>query len=196
MSSGMSTPVSLADTSTPLSFMDSMDELLELDKVDNAFQGDDDLQSRVELAERSQAEALLNLQETQQKLEALETKHEKFVEANEAFTQWRDDMERQRDEWAIANAKFAKRHLENKAARRKLEVKHSLTASALGDVSEKYAKAQEEIDRLRDQIGLLSSSASATVPDVERDQRDCLTGYDQCLTLSVSADMWGRRSYL
>ncbi|KAG8865460.1 hypothetical protein FRB97_004708, partial [Tulasnella sp. 331] len=48
----MSTPVSLVGASTPLSVLGSFDELLELDKPDKVHHGDDDIQPRLELAEK------------------------------------------------------------------------------------------------------------------------------------------------
>ncbi|KAG8869190.1 hypothetical protein FRB97_001511, partial [Tulasnella sp. 331] len=123
----MSTPVSLVGTSTPLSVPGSFDELLELDKLDQVHHGDDDLQSRLELAERVNEAALCDLRETQQKLESLGAKHEELFGANKALTQWRDDIERQREEWATENARFAKRHAEIQVEKQEIEAKHSAT---------------------------------------------------------------------
>ncbi|KAG8869222.1 hypothetical protein FRB97_001467 [Tulasnella sp. 331] len=191
----MSTPVSITNTSTPSSPLSSSDELLVIENVDQHFHDDDDLQFRLELAEVGKAEALLSLQETQEKLEALEAKHEELVEANQAFAQWRDDLELEREEWAGANARFAKRHLENKVARKALEAKYSTATSELDDALERHSEAQEEITKLKDQITLLvSPSASTAVPDVKQDpcaiEFDPLSGYDQCLALSVQGSLF------
>ncbi|KAG8869081.1 hypothetical protein FRB97_001627, partial [Tulasnella sp. 331] len=194
MSSGMSTPVSLAKTSTPSSPLSSSDELLELDQLDHALHCDTDLQSRLKLAESGKAEALLSLQKTQHKLEALEAKLEELVEANQAVMQRHDDLERQREEWATDKAKFAKRHLENKVAKKALEAKYSAAALELNDVSERDSKAQEEIIRLKDKISELSSSVSTTVPDVEQDPwaTECYpwSVQDHCLVLSVQGSLF------
>ncbi|KAG8867006.1 hypothetical protein FRB97_003598, partial [Tulasnella sp. 331] len=194
MSSGMSTPVSIANTSTPSSPLSSADELLELDQVDQVLHRDIDLQSRLELAESRNTEALSSLQKTQHKLEALEAKHEELIEANQAVTQSRDNLERQREEWAAAKAKFAKRHLENKTAKKALETKYSAAALELNDVLERHSGAQEEITKLKDEITALLSPLSTAVPDVDQDPPAAdfhpWSGQDQCLALSVQGTLF------
>ncbi|KAG8868443.1 hypothetical protein FRB97_002365 [Tulasnella sp. 331] len=194
MSSAMSTPVSLANTSTPSSPLSSADELLEFDQVDQALHRDIDLQSRLKLAESRNAEALSSLQKTQHRLKALEAKHEELIEANQAVTQSRDDLERQREEWAAAKFKFAKRHLENKTAKKVLETKYSAAALELNDVLERYLEAQEEITKLKDEITALLSPLSTALPDVDQDPPAAdfhpWIGQDQCLALSVQGTLF------
>ncbi|KAG8880651.1 hypothetical protein FRB98_004965 [Tulasnella sp. 332] len=174
--------------STPSSPLTSSDESL-------APHGKDDRRANLQLAEVSKVEALLNLQETQKKLEALEAKYEELEESNQAFTEWRDDLEREREEWVTANAKFAKRHLENKVARKALQVKYSAASSKLKDVLEQHSEAREEITRLKDQLNaVLLRQASAAAPEVEQDPRSTefnrSSGYDQCLALSVQGSLF------
>ncbi|KAG8854193.1 hypothetical protein FRB96_007749 [Tulasnella sp. 330] len=189
--SGLSTPISLLNNSAPSSPPGSFDDLLELDKVDQVLHRHDDLQSRLELAERREEEALFILHETQHKLEALGAKHEELVEASQSFRQWRDGK---RLEWAAVQAKFDKRHLEEKVIRKTLEAKCSTAALDLGHVQERHSEAQEEIKRLNDQISALLSSASTAIPDVQQDphvsESHQSSRYDQCLTLSVQGSLF------
>lgn len=69
-----------------------------------------------------------------------------------AFTHWRDDMERQRASWAEANAKFAKRHEENKAAKANLEAKYAAVVMDLEEVKERYGGVKRELMRLTGQV--------------------------------------------
>ncbi|KAG8998966.1 hypothetical protein FRB93_013376 [Tulasnella sp. JGI-2019a] len=175
--------------SAPSSPVDSLVELLEHDKLED----DGDLQSKLELAERDNLELLVTLKETQTKLEDLETKHRKLVGANEELTQWRDEMELQRKEWVAMKTKFAKRHLEDKIAKKELETKCSTSFDDLCKIKALYTKAEEEVVGLKGQIAVLSSSTPG-VPNFN--QVRCgswsphLNGFDECIVLSVEGQLF------
>ncbi|KAG9009894.1 hypothetical protein FRB94_011340 [Tulasnella sp. JGI-2019a] len=106
------------------------------------------LQNRLSGAQKSTQDAQAALEQGRIAYAALDAKHQQFVEANVAFTHWRDDMERQRASWAEANAKFAKRHEENKAAKANLEAKYAAVVMDLEEVKERYGAVKRELARM------------------------------------------------
>ncbi|KIO33946.1 hypothetical protein M407DRAFT_3702 [Tulasnella calospora MUT 4182] len=109
------------------------------------------LRSQLSSLQKTYNEAIQALEQGRLAYQTLEHKHQQFVDANVAFTHWRDDMERQRAAWADANAKFAKRHEEHKAARANLEAKYSAVLGDLEELKERYERAKKEIERLSGQ---------------------------------------------
>ena len=108
----------------------------------------DSLRAQIVSLQQAHADALNALEQGRQAFVALEAKHQQFVDANLAFTAWRDDMERQRLSWADANAKFAKRHEEHKAARANLEAKYAGLLADLDDLKDRYSRAKADVARL------------------------------------------------
>ncbi|KAG8955726.1 hypothetical protein FRC04_007717 [Tulasnella sp. 424] len=109
------------------------------------------LRTQLSSLQKTYNEAIQALEQGRLAYQTLEHKHQQFVDANVAFTHWRDDMERQRAAWADANAKFAKRHEEHKAARANLEAKYSAVLGDLEELKERYERAKKEIERLSGQ---------------------------------------------
>ncbi|KAG8905059.1 hypothetical protein FRB99_000748 [Tulasnella sp. 403] len=106
------------------------------------------LRSQLASLQKSHEEAIQTLEQGRLAYATLEHKHQQFVDANVAFTRWRDDMELQRASWADANAKFAKRHEEHKAARANLEAKYAAVLADLEELKDRYGKAKKEIAAL------------------------------------------------
>ncbi|KAG8987644.1 hypothetical protein FRB94_001604 [Tulasnella sp. JGI-2019a] len=203
MSSGQRTPVSISDTSAPSPPLDSLQEamrdLLELERLDRVLHDDGDLRSKLKLAESANAEVDLALKETQYKLEVLQVEYGKLAKANKALTQWRDDLQLEREELVAANTMFTKRHIVDGAMKEELETKYLGVCAQLSDVQNKYSGAQVEIGELKAQIATANSALADTPPqDVEDDHRvlwnSQTQGYDQCLALEVSAHVAAMRS--
>ncbi|KAG8929968.1 hypothetical protein FRC03_007106 [Tulasnella sp. 419] len=106
------------------------------------------LRSQLSSSQQARDRLLNELNQLKQAFSALEGKHQQFVEANIAFTQWRDQVDKERASWADANAKFAKRHEENKAAKANLMAKYKAALEDLEDLKQRYDGAKREISRI------------------------------------------------
>ncbi|KAG8991846.1 hypothetical protein FRB94_012214 [Tulasnella sp. JGI-2019a] len=209
MSSAQSTLVSIADTSSPPPPLDSLQEamrdLLELERLDKVLHDDGDLRSKLKLAEGVNAEIDLALKETQYKLEVLQVEYGKLAKANEALTQWRDDLQLEREELVAANTMFTKRHIVDGAVKEELEARYLGVCAQLSDVQNKYSGAQVEIGELKAQIATTNSILADTPPqNVDDDHRVSwnpqVQGYDQCLALEdvcseYQGDSWNETHY-
>ncbi|KAG8989093.1 hypothetical protein FRB94_014640 [Tulasnella sp. JGI-2019a] len=105
ISSGQSTPVSIADTSAPSPPLDSLQEamrdLLELERLDRVPHDDGDLRSKLKLGESVNAEVDLALKETQYKLEVLQAEYGKLAKANGALAQWNSYVQAANRPWSL-----------------------------------------------------------------------------------------------